>query len=80
MENKVKVYIGKEIPWDCDVERFISESDYDTLLRDFKEVVEMYSPKTKRDCQHNDPSWCNQFCNDYGSLARSMAKKYGIEV
>ena len=40
-------------------------------------IIKFYSVKHKRDCHHDDPSWCTEFCNDHGFKAREYLR--GLE-
>ena len=85
--KEIKVYLDIDIYKAIDeglVDRtFVRKSDHDTAIQDLKadleRMVKMYAPKIKRNCQHDDPSWCNEHCNDFGNLAREIGDKNGIK-
>ena len=69
----IKCYIDRCQELLTEIERLKKE------LAEARDVIEFYSSRIKRDCQHDDPSWCNETCNDYVAMARQWLNKNKAE-
>lgn len=48
-------------------------------LVEARKALKNYTSRIKRDCNHDDPSWCTETCNDHGASARFFFNKYPNE-
>lgn len=50
----------------------------DVDIAELLEVIKFYYPiVTKAICQHDDSSWCNEYCGDGGKKALKILRKHG---